>query len=140
MADFFSKLKKNIDKGAKVITTKSNSAIETTKVKSELNGLKKSKNETFASIGKKVYDSVLLGEFSVELVQEDIAALKEFDATILEKEAELERIKADADAKLEEINAASNVVDVEASEVVEEAVDEFEEEKDVEIQETDDKF
>lgn len=143
MADFFSKLKKGIDKSAKVISTKSTSAIESNKIKSELGALKKSKNETFSAIGQKVYEAVLAGEFDLDAVTEEISALKDFDLAIVEKEAAIEQIKAETEAKLEEINT---VVEDEIVEPIEEveveievadvAADVVEEVKEVELQET----
>lgn len=142
MSDFFSKLKKGIDKSAKVISTKSNSAIESNKIKSELNALKKSKNETFSAIGQKVYEAVLADGFDLAAVEEEINALKDFDVSIEEKEAEILRIKAETEAKLEEINTVVEdeilepveevEVDIEVTAAVEEAV----EDKEVSLQET----
>ncbi len=142
MADFLNKLKKNIDKGAKVITAKSNSAIETQKVKSELNALKKSKAEAFSSIGKKVYEATQEGAFDLDLVADEISSLKELDAALADKELEIEKIKMDTEAKLDEIQSQDvDIVDVEAEEVEEEYeevdLEEVVEDKDVELQETD---
>lgn len=147
MSDFFSKLKKGIDKSAKVISTKSTSAIESNKIKSELNALKKSKNETFSAIGQKVYEAVLAEGFDPALVEEEVSALKDFDLAIVEKEAEIERIKAETEAKLDEINTVVEdeivepieevEVEIEVTEAVEEAVEEV---KEVELQETEDEI
>lgn len=129
MSDFFSKLKKGIDKSTKVISAKSNSVIESNKVKSELNAIKKSKVDTFLTIGKKVYEAVENDSFDLSLLNEEIVAIRNFDVAIAEKEAELERIRIETDAKLSEINesAASPVAptvveEVEYEEVQEESV------------------
>lgn len=125
MSDFFSKLKKGIDKSTKVISAKSSSVIESNKVKSELNAIKKSKNDTFLAIGVKVFDAVESETFELSLLNEEIAAIRQFDVAIAEKEAELERIRIETDAKLSEINESSAtptnptvVEDVEFEEVV----------------------
>jgi len=120
MSDFFSKLKKGIDKSTKVISTKSNSVIESNKVKSELNAVRKSKTDTFLVIGKKVYEAVENNAFDLSLLNEEILALRQYDVTIAEKEAELERIRIETDAKLTEINvnaAAANVAPTVVQEV-----------------------
>lgn len=145
MADFFSKLKKGIDKSAKVIGAKGTSAIESNKVKSELSALKKSKNETFKAVGIKVYEAVLAEDFDLSLIAEEINALKDFDVAILEKEAEIEKIKADTEAKLEEINTIVEdeiiepikEVEVQVEDQVEDIVDDF---KEVELQDTEDEI
>jgi len=141
MADFFSKLKKGIDKSAKVISAKSSSAIESNKVKSELGALRKSKNETFNAIGKKVYEAVLANDFDLTTVEEEINALKDFDVAIVEKEAAIVLIKSETEAKLEEINT---VVEDEITEPIKEVVVEVEnvveEVKEVELQDTEDEI
>jgi hypothetical protein len=104
MSDFFSKLKKGIDKSTKVIGAKSSSAIESNKVKSELNAIKKSKNDTFLLVGKKVYEAVENNAFDLSILNEEIISIRNFDVSIAEKEAELERIRIETDAKLSEIN------------------------------------
>lgn len=145
MADFFSKLKKGIDKNAKVLSTKSSAAIESNKVKSELSALKKSKNETFSVIGKKVYEAVLADGFDLAAVMEEVNALKDFDIAILDKEAAIANIKAEAEAKLVEINTVVEdvisepiqEVEVEVKDVVSDVVEDI---KEVELQDTEDEI
>lgn len=103
MSDFFGKLKQTIDKSAKVITAKSSSAIDSTKIKNEISALKKSKNEKLFAIGKKVYESDRAA-FNLDLVAAELEAVAGFDAEIAAKEAELERIKLETEEKLEQIN------------------------------------
>lgn len=105
MSDFFGKLKQTIDKSAKVITAKSASAIDTTKLKSEIANINRQKNEVFTKIGMAVYNAAE-GEFNIGLVGEELQLLKNYDADILVKEQELERIKAETEDKLQQINAA----------------------------------
>jgi len=102
MAGFFNNLKKEIGKGTKVLSAKSSSAIEINKVKSEVNALKKNKIEIFTAMGKKVYEGGV--EFVVAEVSEELESLKNIDITMGEKEVELERIKTETEAKLNEIN------------------------------------
>ncbi len=103
MSDFFGKLKQTIDKSAKVITAKSSSAIDSNKIKSEITELKKSKNGVLFSIGKKVYESDK-ATFSLALVATELVDVAAFDVSIALKEAELERLKADTEEKLDQIN------------------------------------
>lgn len=105
MSDFFGKLKQTIDKSAKVITTKSASAIDTTKLKSEIANINRQKNEVFTKIGMAVYNAGE-GEFNLGIVSEELQMLKSYDADILLKEQELDRIKAETEDKLQQINAA----------------------------------
>lgn len=146
MPGFLDKMKKGLDKGTKVISTRSSSLIETNKVKSELNALRKSKNEAFTEIGKKVYEGA--NEFSVDDIFDEIQSIKGYDVAIEEKEIELERIKAETESKLSELNtepveagdlADAVEVDIEVQDKVEEAVEEVVEEvKDVDVQERSD--
>jgi|GEM_PF-1384916 len=135
MADFFGKLKQTIDKSAKVITAKSTSALDTNKIKSEINELKKSRNGILFSIGKKVYESDK-NAFSLDLVATELVNVADFDARITLKEAELERLKLETEEKLDQINksfespvATGTPVepteeDIEASEIDFETIDE----------------
>ncbi len=105
MADFFGKLKQTIDKSAKVITAKSASAIDTTKIKNEIANLGKQKNDYFLKIGKAVY-AASEGQFELSSVAEELQLLKNCDADIAIKEQELERIKQETEEKLQQINEA----------------------------------
>jgi len=127
MADFFSKLKNNINKGAKVLGTHSNSMIEVGKVKAELNALKKSKNKAFSAIGEKIYETVS-SEAEIDDIQQlvgnELAALKELDVSIGEKEELIKQIEEEKEAKLEEIDelyeekvVVEDATDMEAKEV-----------------------
>lgn len=103
MSDFFGKLKQTIDKSAKVITAKSSSAIDVTKVKSEIGALNKAKTDLFLKVGKKVYETSPQ-EFNLNVISEELASLAKCDADIAAKELELDRIKQETDEKLSQIN------------------------------------
>ncbi len=103
MSDFFGKLKQTIDKSAKVITAKSSSAIDVTKVKSEISSLNKAKTDLFLKVGKKVYETSPQ-DFSLNVINEELISLAKCDADIAAKEQELERIKQETDDKLIQIN------------------------------------
>lgn len=107
MADFFGKLKQTIAKSTEVITTKSSSVIDTTRVKTEIGNLNKTKGELFSKIGKKVYEADQL-TFTLDLVNDELIALAKCDADIEIKQQELERIRLEADEKLSQINQNYN--------------------------------
>lgn len=103
MSDLFGKLKQSIDKGTKVIGAKSASLIDSTKVKSEISSLKKSKEELLLKIGTVVYETDR-ETFNYDLIAEAISQVDAINTEILQKEEELEAIKAEADEKLQELN------------------------------------
>lgn len=138
MADFFNKLKVGLNKGTKVIQAKGTSAIETNKVKSELNALKKKRLQLFADIGKTVYEADKDGSFSTELVKDVLVTIKECDHEIVEIESKLDGIKESTEARLKEIDEQARLEEAELAantEVkVENVVPETEQVKDVEVE------
>lgn len=129
MAGFFDNLKKGLDKGTKMVSTKSSQMIETNKVKSEIAALKKSKAEAFTTIGEKVFEAK--EAFTYDLVAEEVEAISGYVVAIDEKEADLERIRIEAETKLNEIKSETEAV---TEEEVEGAV-----EVDIEVQDPVDK-
>lgn len=103
MSDLFGKLKQSIDKGTKVIGAKSASLIDSTKVKSEISSLKKSKDELLLKIGTVVYESDR-ASFNFDLIADPISQIEAINSEIALKEGELESIKAEADEKLQDLN------------------------------------
>ncbi len=103
MSDLFGKLKQGIDKSTKVIGAKSASLIDSNKVKSEISTLKKTKDELIQKIGLTVYETER-ESFTVEMVDEELASIHAIDVQIKEKELELERIKLEAEEKIQELN------------------------------------
>ena len=108
MAGFFDNLKKGLDKGTKMVSAKSSQVIETNKVKSEIAAMKKSKAEAITTIGQKVFDAK--ESFTYDLVAEEIEAIVGYDAVIDEKEAELEKIRIEAETKMNEIKTENETV------------------------------
>jgi Fe2+ transport system protein B len=141
MADFFNKLKQTLDKGAKVVATKSSSAIDTTKLRAEIASLSKKKQELLLQVGRLVYEN-RQGSFDMELVALQMTDIEALDTEIAEKENQIEIIKEETDAKLSAIHqptvsevvedVAEKVEDVveEVAETVEDIVESIEEEID----------
>lgn len=103
MSDLFGKLKQGIDKSTKVIGAKSASLIDSNKVKSEISTLRKTKDELIHKIGYKVYETDR-ESFSVDMVTDELANIHAIDVQIKEKELELEKIKLEAEEKIQELN------------------------------------
>lgn len=103
MSDLFGKLKQGIDKSTKVIGAKSASLIDSNKVKSEISTLKKTKDELIQKIGLTVYETER-ESFTIDMVDDELASIHAIDVQIKEKELELERIKLEAEEKIQELN------------------------------------
>lgn len=99
MSDLFGKLKQGIDKSTKVIGAKSTSLIDSNKVKSEINTLRKNKDELIRKIGLTVYETDR-EYFTVDMVVDELATIHAIDVQIREKEDELERIRIEAEEKM----------------------------------------
>lgn len=121
MADFFNKLKKSIDKGTAIVSAKSNTLIETNKLKSEISAVNKVKNEALMTLGRKVYNEGKEGTFSIEGVEELITSISEKELKIVDLEAKISLIQEEEKDKMTAINAEEVVVAEE--EVVEEGVE-----------------
>ena len=124
MADFFSKLKKGIDKGTAIVSAKSNTLIETNKLKSEISADNKMKKDTLLAIGTEVYEQSKEGGFSIESVEELITKISEAEAKVVDLNAKIVKIQEEEKEKMADINAVDTPVDVSAEEVVEEVVEE----------------
>lgn len=124
MADFFSKIRKNIDKGAAIVSAKSNTLIETNKLKSEISTANKIKKDTLLAIGTKVYEEGKGGSFTIESVEALMTKVGVQEAKIADLEAKIKLIQQEEKEKLEEINREDAPVDVTAEEVVDVAVSE----------------
>ena len=119
MSDFFNKLKKGIDKGSKIAKAKSNTLIESNKLKSEIATANRVKKETLLEIGTKVYEAAKEGTFEMGLVEELITTISDLEAKVVDLEAKIQLLQDEEKAKLEEINAEAGEgpVDVEVTEV-----------------------
>lgn len=90
MADFFSKVKKTINKGTTVISVKSSTMIEVNKLKSEISSLKREKSGVFTNTGEKAYNMKKEGQIDISLIEEILARAFEIDEIIEVKEKAIE--------------------------------------------------
>ena len=150
MADFFSKLKKGIDKGTAIVSTKSSTMIEVNKLKSEISTTQKVKKETLLELGTKVFTLYQEGTFDIGQVQDLITNIGEADIKVAELEVQIAKIQEEEKVKLDEINAVTPEVEkavqeveiqvVEVAEEVKEAGDEVVESVEVTLEEVKDKM
>jgi len=124
MADFFSKLKKGLDKGTAIVSAKSNTLIESNKLKSEINAAKKFKKETLLEIGKVVYEDGKAGTFTIESVEELITRASESEVKVADLEAKIIKIQEEEKEKMADIKTAAAPVDVDFEEVVDDVTSE----------------
>ena len=103
LSDLFGKLKNTVDKGAKIITTKSSSLIDENKLKLEISSLKKKKNELLVEIGTKVYESNPLS-FTIDQLTDELKEVNRIDNEIALLEKEIEHIKKEAEDKMNDLN------------------------------------
>ena len=120
MADFLSKLKKGIDKGTAIVSTKSSTMIEVNKLKSEISTTQKVKKETLLELGTKVFTLYQEGTFDIGQVQDLITNIGEADIRVAELETQIAKIQDEEKTKLDEIKAE----EPEVKEAVNEAIEE----------------
>ncbi len=123
MADFFSKLKKGIDKGTKIVSAKSNTLIETNKLKSEISSVNRMKKETLLELGTKVYEQGKEGSFELANVEELMTKIGEAELKVVDLEAKIVKILEEEKEKMADINADTEPLDVEFEEVVDDVKD-----------------
>ncbi len=58
MPDFFDKLREQIDAGLTKVTTKSRVTVETTRLRMQIRGIVKEKEEALARLGARVYQEM----------------------------------------------------------------------------------
>lgn len=117
MADFFNKLKKGLDKSVATVGAKSNTLIETNKIKSDISASTKQKKEALMQLGTRVYNMSREGQgIGPEAVEDLVTIISEADKKVAELEAKIVLLQEAEKEKLSEINA-EDVVDVASSEV-----------------------
>lgn len=82
MSNFFDKAKHDMGKYAKAAEIKALEIAESTKIKLEIYGLKKEKNEVLLSIGKMVYKMFRRGEFDRESIEKECRRAAQIDEEI----------------------------------------------------------
>ncbi len=96
MADFFEKVRREIDKGITTISAKSKEMLETTKLKSQIGTLQEQKRSALEELGNIVYVMFHKGAFDEERIKLKCEALAGLDKQIEEKDEELQRIHLEA--------------------------------------------
>lgn len=127
MADFFNKLKKSIDKNAAIIGAKSNTLIETNKLRADITATNKVKKDALLELGTKVYNMTNEEGLVLDAVEELVAKIREAERKVADLEDKIQVIQDEEKTKLEEIRAKEaegDEVVVEAIEVVEDPMEE----------------
>jgi len=95
MPDFFDKLREQIDAGLTKVTTKSRVTIETTRLRTQMRGIAKEKEEALARLGTRVYQEMSRdGQVNQEGVQQDVKRIQEMDRSIENLQKEIDRLEA----------------------------------------------
>lgn len=95
MPDFFDKLREQIDAGLTKVTTKSRVTVETTRLRVQIRGIAKEKEEALARLGTRVYQEMSRnGQLNQEGVQQDVKRIQELDRSIEDLQKEIDRLEA----------------------------------------------
>jgi uncharacterized small protein (DUF1192 family) len=100
MADFFERVKDGLDKGLNTVSVKSKEVLETTRINSQIGGLKEQIARNQRELGEAVYEMNLKGVFDQNGVKEQCDAITALKRQIEAKEAELQEIHDKAAAAL----------------------------------------
>ncbi len=100
MGDLFQKVKQGIGKGVTTASVKSREVMETTKIKSQINGLEEKKRAMLEELGSIVYTMSLKGNFDEERLKTKCSAVAALDDQIKHKEEELKEIHLKAQEAL----------------------------------------
>ena len=93
MSTVFEKFKKTIDKGVATVSVKSNSMLETNKIKVHMNSLTEKMEKKKFELGELVYNIYLDNEPDEEGIRDICEEIKELNEQILERQKEIENIK-----------------------------------------------
>lgn len=91
------KLKNTLDKGVAAVSVKSESLVESSRTKTAISNARRKKDDELAALGSKVYTAWQAGQFSVELIAEDLNRIQEIEQEIASLNQRLEQIKAEED-------------------------------------------
>jgi hypothetical protein len=100
MGDLFHKVKQGIGKGVTTASVKSKEALETTKIKSQINGLREQKKALLEELGNIVYTMFLKGGFDEERVKGKCSGVAAVEDQITQKEEELREVHLKAQEAL----------------------------------------
>ena len=95
MADFFDKLREQIDAGLTKVTTKSRVTLETTRLRGQIRRIAKEKEEALVRLGTRVYQEISQnGQLNLEGIQEEVKRIQEMDHSIEDLQKEIDRLEA----------------------------------------------
>lgn len=100
MADFFERVKKGLDKGLNTVSVKSKEVIETTRINSQIGGLKDDIAKIQRELGEAVYEMNLQGSLDQSRIQEKCDAITGLKQQIQAKEGELQAVREQAAEEL----------------------------------------
>jgi len=103
MADFFDKLKQELDKGITTISVKAKETIETTKIKGQISKLKEDKRKSLEEMGNIVYSMILEENFDIEKIIAQFNVIKDLDNQIQKLEEELKELQEKAQKEIESL-------------------------------------
>lgn len=92
MADFFSRVKKNINKGISTVSEKSTLMLETAKIKGQIAKLEDQRNQLFQDLGRNVYVAYGSDSLDEQFVAEKCDEIRAIELAIMEKAEELQAL------------------------------------------------
>lgn len=104
MAAFFDKMKESLNKGTTIVSAKSQTLIETNRVKSEIANFEKEKNAAINEIGRKMYEMKKNGEIVLDQIEPLFDTIFGLEEKIAEKELEKNLILQKEEEKLSSLN------------------------------------
>lgn len=100
VADFFDKVKQGINKGVTTVSVRSKEALDTTKLKTQIDMLHVQKKERIEELGNVVYVMHLRGGFDEERFRAKCREIEGVDGQIKDKEAEMAQVRARSEEAL----------------------------------------
>lgn len=92
MDDFFSRVKKNINKGISTVSEKSTLLLETAKIKGQIAKLEDQRNLLFQDLGRNIYVAYGSDSLDEQFVAEKCDEIKAIEHAIMEKAEELQAL------------------------------------------------
>lgn len=92
MDDFFSRVKKNINKGISTVSEKSTLLLETAKIKGQIAKLEDQRNLLFQDLGRNVYVAYGSDSLDEQFVAEKCDEIRAIEHAIMEKAEELQAL------------------------------------------------
>ena len=104
MAAFFDKMKESLNKGSTIVSAKSQTLLETNRVKSEIANLEKQKNAAINEIGRKMYEMKKANDMDLNQIEPIFENIFDLEQQIVTKEAEKDEILRREEEKLSALN------------------------------------